>query len=299
MGYKKIWLPFFVCVGMLVACGGGEYEQTTKDKQEVRAVEAKEIATEEVIENTKPIQDLTVYEVIDEARKIAEHSTAHEGTVKAYEQWFIGDTLRAQYFETTYEQDEAVEDARGGHMLHYSQKISIDEMEVRNEYYINPSVVEYKYYGEINEWISVDLSFVDPEYTERVSYLSPTDFLAMAEKCLDTIKVLRVDEESYVIEFVPTKDDLEALIWNSTEPESYLFKEMFAYEYESPIVVLTFSPTDFKLVDALFSVTFQNTGNEGERMELSAQQHYNSYSLTNEISPPTKAFEQTGISIWQ
>ena len=120
----------------------------------------------------------------------------------------------------------------------------------------------------------------------------------MAEKYLDTIKILRVDEESYEIEFAPIEEDLEALIRNSTEPESYLFKEMFDYEYESPMVVLTFSPEDFKLVDALFSVTFQNTGNEGERMELSAGQHYNSYSLTNEISPPATAFEQTGISIW-
>ena len=299
MRCKKIWLPFVACVGMLVACSGGEHEQTTKDKQEVRAVEAKGIATEEVIESTKPIQDLAVSEVIAEARKVAEHSTAHEGTVKAYEQWFIGDTLQTQYFETTYEQDESIEGKRGGHMLHYSQEISTDEMEVRNEYYINPSVVEYKYYGEINEWISVDLEFVDPEYTERVSYLSPADFLAMAEKYVDTITILRVDEESYVIEFVPTVEDLEALIHNSTEPESYLFKEMFAYEYESPMVVLTFSPTDFKLVDALFSVKFQNIGNEGERMELSAEQHYNSYSLTNEISPPATVFQQTGISSWQ
>ena len=284
---------------MLVACSGGEHEQTAKDKQEVRTVEAKSIATEEVIESAKPIQDLAVSEVIAAARKVAEQSTAHEGTVKAYEQWFIGDTLQTQYFETTYEQDESIEGERGGHMLHYSQEISTDEMEVRNEYYINPSVVEYKYYGEINEWISVDLEFVDPEYTERVSYLSPADFLAMAEKYLDTIKVLRVDEESYVVEFVPTEADLEALIHNSTEPESYLFKEMFAYEYESPMVVLTFSPTDFKLVDALFSVTFQNIGKEGERMELSAEQHYNSYSLTNEISPPATVFQQTGISSWQ
>jgi len=283
---------------MLVACGG-EQEQTTKDKQEVRAIEAKGIAAEEIIVSTKPIQDLAVSEVIAEARKVAEHSTAHEGVVKAYEQWFIGDELKTQYFETTYEQDEAIEGERGGHMFHYSQEISTDEMEVRNEYYINPSVVEYKYYGEINEWISVDLKFVDPEYTERVSYLSPADFLAMAEKYLDTIKVLRVDEESYVIEFVPTEEDLEELIWNSTEPESYLFKEMFAYKYESPMVVLTFSPTDFKLVDALFSVTFQNTGNEGERMELSAGQQYNSYSLANEISPPATVFQQTGISRWQ
>ena len=299
MGRIKIWLPFVACVGMLVACGGGEQEQTTKDKQEVRAVEAKGIATEEVIESTKPIQDLAVFEVIAEARKVAEHSTAHEGIVKAYEQWFIGDTLQTQYFETTYEQDESIEGKRGGHMLHYSQEISTDEMEVRNEYYINPSVVEYKYYGEINEWISVDLEFVDPEYTERVSYLSPADFLAMAEKYVDTITILRVDEESYVVEFVPTEADLEELIHNSTEPESYLFKEMFAYEYESPMVVLTFSPTDFKLVDALFSVKFQNIGNEGERMELSAEQHYNSYSLTNEISPPTTVFQQTEISVWQ
>mgnify|MGYP007040136362 FL=1 len=298
MGRKKIWLPFIACVGILVACSGGEHEQTTKDKQEVRAVEAKSIATEEVIESTKPIQDLAVSEVIAEARNVAQHSTAHEGIVKAYEQWFIGDVLQTQYFETTYEQDESIEGERGGHMLHYSQQISTDEMEARNEYYINPSVVEYKYYGEINEWISVDLEFVDPEYTERVSYLSPADFLAMAEKYLDTIEVLRVDEESYVIEFVPTEEDLEELISNSTEPESYLFKEMFAYEYESPMVALTFSPTDFKLVDALFFVTFQNTGNEGERMELSAEQHYNSYSLTNEISPPAKAFEQTGIFVW-
>ena len=298
MGRKKIWLPFIACVGILVACSGGEHEQTTKDKQEVRAVEAKSIATEEVIESTKPIQDLAVSEVIAEARNVAQHSTAHEGIVKAYEQWFIGDVLQTQYFETTYEQDESIEGERGGHMLHYSQQISTDEMEARNEYYINPSVVEYKYYGEINEWISVDLEFVDPEYTERVSYLSPADFLAMAEKYLDTIEVLRVDEESYVIEFVPTEEDLEELISNSTEPESYLFKEMFAYEYESPMVVLTFSPLDFKLVDALFFVTFQNTGNEGERMELSAEQHYNSYSLTNEISPPAKAFEQTGIFVW-
>ena len=298
MGRKKIWLPFIACVGILVACSGGEHEQTTKDKQEVRAVEAKSIATEEVIESTKPIQDLAVSEVIAEARNVAQHSTAHEGIVKAYEQWFIGDVLQTQYFETTYEQDESIEGERGGHMLHYSQQISTDEMEARNEYYINPSVVEYKYYGEINEWISVDLEFVDPEYTERVSYLSPADFLAMAEKYLDTIEVLRVDEESYVIEFVPTEEDLEELISNSTEPESYLFKEMFAYEYESPMVALTFSPTDFKLVDALFFVTFQNTGNEGERMELSAEQHYNSYRLTNEISPPAKAFEQTGIFVW-
>ena len=299
MGRKKLWLPFIACIGMLVACGGGEHEQITKDKQEVRAVAAKGIATEEVIVSTTPIQDLVVSEVIAEARKVAQHSTAHEGVVKAYEQWFIGDELQTQYFETTYEQDESIEGERGGHMLHYSQKISTDEMEVQNEYYINPSVVEYKYYGEINEWISVDLEFVDPEYTERVRYLSPDDFLAMAEKYLDTIKILRVDEESYEIEFAPTEEDLETLIRNSTEPESYLFKEMFAYQYESPMVVLTFNPTDFKLVDALFSVDFQNTGNEGERMELSAQQHYNSYSLTNEISPPATVFQQTGISIWQ
>ena len=298
MARKKIWLSFVVCVGILAACGG-EHEQTAKDKQEVRTVEAKSIATEEVIESAKPIQDLSVSEVIAEARKVVAHHTAHEGVVKAYEQWFIGDTLQTQYFETTYEQDESIEGKRGGHMLHYSQEISTDEMEVRNEYYINPSVVEYKYYGEINEWISVDLEFVDPEYTERVSYLSPADFLAMAEKYVDTVTVLRVDEESYVIEFVPTAEDLEELIHNSTEPESYLFKEMFAYEYESPMDVLTFSPTDFKLVDALFSVTFQNIGNEGERMELSAEQHYNSYSLTNEISPPATVFQQTGISSWQ
>ena len=298
MGRKKIWLSFVACVGMLVACGGGEHEQTTKDKQEVRAVEAKGIATEEVIVSTKPIQDLAVSEVIGEARKVAEHSTAHEGTVKAYEQWFIGDTLQTQYFETTYEQDESIEGERDGHMFHYSQEISTGEMEVRNEYYINPSVVEYKYYGEIDEWISVDLEFVEPEYTERVSYLSPADYLAMAEKYLDTIKVLRVDEESYEIEFVPTEEDLEALIRNSTEPESYLFKEMFAYQYEAPMVVLTFNPTDFKLVDALFSVTFQNIGNQGERMELSSQQHYNSYSLTNEILPLATVFQQTGISRW-
>ena len=299
MGHKKLWLPFIACVGMLVACGGGEHEQITKDKQEVRAVAAKGIATEEVIVSTTPIQDLVVSEVIAEARKVAQHSTAHEGVVKAYEQWFIGDELQTQYFETTYEQDESIEGERGGHMLHYSQKISTDEMEVQNEYYINSSVVEYKYYGEINEWISVDLEFVDPEYTERVRYLSPADFLAMAEKYLNTIKILRVDEESYEIEFAPTEEDLETLIRNSTEPESYLFKEMFAYQYESPMVVLTFNPTDFKLVDALFSVNFQNTGNEGERMELSAQQHYNSYSLTNEISPPATVFQKTGISIWQ
>lgn len=298
MARKKIWLAFAVCVGILAACGG-EYEQITKDKQEVRTVEAKSIATEEVIESPKSIQDLAVSEVIDEARKVAAQHTAHEGTVKAYEQWFVGDKLQTQYFETTYEQDESIEGKRGGHMLHYSQKVSTDEIEGRNEYYINPGVVEYKYYGEINEWISVDLAFVDPEYTERVNYLSPADFLAMAEKHLDTMTVLRTDEESYVVEFVPTAEDLEQLIRNSTEPESYLFKEMFAYEYESSMVVLTFSPTDFKLVDALFSVTFQNTGNEGERMELSAGQHYNSYSLTNEISPPATAFEQTEISIWQ
>lgn len=295
---KKIWLPFVACVGMLVGCGGGEHEQTTKDRQEVRTVEAKSIATEEVIEREKSIQDLEVSEVIDEARKVAVPHTAHEGVVKAYEQWFVGDKLQTQYFETTYEQDESIEGERGGHMLHYSQKISTDEIEAQNEYYINPGVVEYKYYGEIDEWISVDLAFVDPEYTERVRYLSPTDFLAMAEKYLDTMTVLRVDEESYVVEFVPTAEDLETLIDNSTEPESYLFKEMFTYEYESPMVVLTFSLADFKLVDALFSVTFQNTGNEGERMELSAGQHYNSYSLTNEISPPDTAFEQTGISTW-
>lgn len=297
MARKKIWLSFAVCVGILAACGG-EHEQTAKDKQEVRTVEAKSLATEEVIESPKSIQDFSVSEVIDKARKVAVQHTAHEGVVKAYEQWFVGDTLQTQYFETTYEQDESIEGERGGHMLHYSQKISTDEIEARNEYYINPGVVEYKYYGEINEWISVDLAFVDPEYTERVSYLSPADFLAMAEKYVDTVTVLRVDEESYVIEFVPTAEDLEALIHNSTEPESYLFKEMFAYEYESPMVVLTFSSTDFKLVDALFSVTFQNTGNEGERMELSAGQHYNSYSLTNEISPPATAVEQTEISIW-
>lgn len=296
---KKIWLPFIMCVSMLIGCGGGEHEQMTKDKQEVRTVEAKSIATEEVIDSPKSIQDLAVSEVIDEARKVAVQHTAHEGVVKAYEQWFVGDTLQAQYFETTYEQDESIEGERGGHMLHYSQKISTDEIEARNEYYINPGVVEYKYYGEINEWISVDLAFVAPEYTERVSYLSPADFLTMAEKYLETMTVLRVDEESYVVEFVPTAEDLEALIHNSTEPESYVFKEMFAYEYESPMVVLTFNPADFRLVDALFSVTFQNTGNEGERMELSAAQHYNPYSLTNEISPPATAFEQTGISIWQ
>ena len=295
---KKIWLPFVMCVSMLVGCGGGEHEQTAKDKQQVRTVEAKSIATEEVIESPKSIQDLEVSEVIAEARKVAVQHTAHEGVVKAYEQWFVGDTLQAQYFETTYEQDESIEGERGGHMLHYSQKISTDEIEARNEYYINPGVVEYKYYGEINEWISVDLAFVDPEYTERVSYLSPADFLTIAEKYLEAMTVLRVDEESYVVEFMPTAEDLEALIHNSTEPESYVFKEMFAYEYESPMVVLTFNPTNFRLVDALFSVTFQNTGNEGERMELSAGQHYNSYSLTNEISPPVEAFEQTGISIW-
>ena len=298
MGRKKIWLLFGACLSMLVGCDGGEHEQITKDKQEVRTVEAKSIAMEEVIESPKSIQDLAVSEVIAEARKVSAQHTAHKGVVKAYEQWFVGDTLQTQYFETTYEQDESIEDERSGHILHYSQKISTDEIEARNEYYINPGVVEYKHYGEINEWISVDLVFVDPEYTERVSYLSPADFLAMAEKYVDTMTVLRVDEESYVVEFIPKAEDLEQLIRNSTEPESYVFKEMFAYEYDSPMVALTLSPTDFKLVDVLFSVTFQNAGNEGERMELSAQQHYNSYSLTIEISPPATAFEQTGISIW-
>ena len=295
---KKLWLLYVACVSMLVGCVGGEHEQTVKGKQEVRTVAAKSIVTEEAIESAKSIQDLAVFEVIAEARKVAAQHTAHEGIVKAYEQWFIGDILQTQYFETTYEQDESIKREHEGHMLHYSQKISTDEIEARNEYYINPGVVEYKYYGEINEWISVDLALVDPEYTERVRYLSPADFLAMAEKYLDTMTVLRVDEESYVVEFVPTAEDLEILIHNSTEPESYLFKEMFAYEYESPMVILTFSPTDFKLVDALFSVKFQNIENEGERMELSAGQHYNSYSLTNEISPPATAFEQTGVSIW-
>lgn len=299
MGSRKIWVPFVACVGILVACGQDEHSQTTTDQQGVRAADARIVATEEIIENKKPIQELAVSEVIAEARKVAEHSTAHKGTVKAYEQWFIGDKLQTQYFETTYEQDESIEGERGGHMLHYSQEISTDEMETRNEYYLNPGVVEYKYYGEINEWISVDLTFVDPEYKERISYSSPADFLAMAEKHLDTIKVLRVDEESYVIEFIPTEEELEQLIKNSTEPESYLFKEMFDYKYQSPMIILTFNPKDFKLVDVLFSVTFQNIGNGGERMELSAEQHYNSYSLTNEILPPATVFEQTGISIWQ
>ena len=235
MRNRKIWLPFIACFGILVACGQSEYDQTTMDEQRVRAADLSIPTTEEVIENNKPIQDLAVPEVIAEARKVAERSTAHEGTVKAYEQWFVGDKLQTQYFETTYEQDESIKGEHGGHLLHYSQEISTDEIEARNEYYINQGVVEYKYYGEINEWISVDLAFVDPEYTERVSYLSPTDFLAIAEKYLDTMTVLRVDEESYVVEFIPKAEDLEQLIRNSTEPESYLFKEMFAYEYESPM----------------------------------------------------------------
>ena len=299
MRSRKICLSFVACVGILVACGQGEHDQTTTNQQGVRAADARIVETEEIIESKKPIQELAVSEVIAEARKVAEHSTAHEGTVKAYEQWFIGDKLQTQFFETTYEQDESIEGERGGHMLHYSQEISTDEMAVRNEYYMNPGVVEYKYYGAINEWISVDLTFVDPEYKERISYLSPADFLEMAEKHLDKIKVLRINEESYVIEFIPTEEALTELIRNSTEPEPYLFKEMFDYEYKSPIVILTISPKDFKLVNVLFSVTFQNIGNEGERMELSAEQHYNSYSLTNEISPPATVFEQTGISIWQ
>ena len=298
MRSRKIWLPFIACFGILVACGQSEYDQTTIDEQRVRAANVSIATTEEVIENKKPFQDLAVSEVIAEARKVAERSTAHEGTVKAYEQWFVGDKLQTQYFETTYEQDESIEGKHGGHLLHYSQEISTDEMAVRNEYYMNPGVVEYKYYGAINEWISVDLTFVEPEYKERISYSSPADFLAMAEKHLDTIKILRVDEESYVIEFIPTEEELQHLIKNSAEPESYLFKEMFDYEYKSPMVILTISPKDFKLVDVLFSVTFQNIGVEGERMELSAEQHYNSYSLTNEISPPATAFEQTGISTW-
>ena len=298
MGRKKVWLPFVSCVGILVACGGGEYEHITKDKQEVRAAEAKGIATEEVIVSTKPIQDLALSDVIAEAQKVAARSTAHEGIVRSYEQWFIGDLLRTQYFETTYEQDESTEDKRGGHILHYSQKVSTDEIEARNEYYIHSGVVEYKYYGEIDEWISVDLAFVEPEYTERISYLSPIDFLEMAEKYVNTMKILRVTEESYIIKFIPVEDDLKWLIQNSTEPESYLFKEIFTYAYDSPMVVLTLSPKNFKIVDALFSVNLQNTRNKGERIELSAKQQYNSYSLTNKISPPAKAFKQTGISIW-
>ena len=283
---------------MLTACGGGEHEQAVKEKQEVRAVEAKGTTATEAIESQKPLQQLAVPEAIAEALKVAQLSTAHEGTVKAYEQWFIGDTLKTQYFETAYKQNESIEGEQGGPLFHYSQDIFTDDMEVTNEYYIHPHVAEYKYYGEIDEWISVDLNFVQPEYTERLSYLSAYDFLQMAEKYLDTITVVRVDEEKYVIDFVPQEDDLKRLIGNSTEPESYLFKDMFSYSYQQPMVSLILNPVDFKLVDALFSVTFQNTDDANERMELSAEQHYNAYSLTDPIKPPAEAFEQTKKNIW-
>lgn len=239
-------------------------------------------------------------QIVVAAKDLAGSSTAHEGKMEVYERIMEGESpLEEQTIESLYAQNESTGDDETGHQL-YNEKITTGSESIETQFYRQPEMASYSYYGPDDSWHATDYSQLDESIEQRLDYMSPYDALQLYEEYKDGAEVMAFDDGTITVSFSidPEKAIAEGLEYHNLEPESFYYTSDYMFELNEYAMMLTFDERNEMLIGVHVESRYRDKANDWVELIIQGRQTYESYMLTDEIRPPADAFTSTGLDKW-
>lgn len=239
-------------------------------------------------------------EIIAAARELAGTSTAYEGKMEVYERIEEGESvIEEQMIESLYAQNESTGDDETGHQL-YNNKITTGSESIETQFYRQPEMASYSYYGPDNYWHATDYSQVDESIEQRLDYMSPYDALQLYEEHRDGAEVMAFDDGTFTVTFfVDTEQAIaKGLEYQYLEPESFYYTSDYMFELSEYAMMLTFHERNEMLTGVFVEGQYRDRANDSILLRIQGRQTFESYMLTDEIRPPDEAFTSSGLDKW-
>lgn len=300
---KRLILGATLTLSLLTACSD---DKDLQEKQSVDPIEQTEQPAETPETPEQPVEqtisDDDLQQLLTAVKDKAFSSLQHEGSVLLEETYMKGGE-RADFMKhsISYRQNDDIEGIYGENQLYYKKHFEHegDEFGVPTGYegYIQPDKAMYRYNDDAG-WAGYDLMDMGEIGLERMSFLSPADFLSMLEMNEDSLFTKIVSDEFVTVSFEPLQEDQTSLLYNVLEADSFYHQQTTPLQFDTFEVNLILARDDNSLSAVTVYFKQTNIDNEKEYVEVSYNQQFTATELTEEIRPPSAVFAEAGLDIW-